>query len=276
MPKPNYIRLSAQDNIQILYEDRSILAIDKPPTWMLVPLSWQKTNRNLQAALLSSIAAGDFWAKSRNLKFLKYIHRLDAETSGVMLFAKSQGALRSFEDMFETRKMEKVYLAVTDRVPKEAKWNCRLCLAPDPNEIGRMIVDAKTGKTAETDFRLIASVNGKHLIEARPYSGRTHQIRVHLAESGYPIVGDDLYGAPAKQGMGLRAVGLAYRDPFTRKPVRIFAGLEQFLKRFGFAPNAYRVTFQSVNSPESQPATNQNRRKFEQKDAKVTKEGDAS
>ena len=58
--------------IPILYEDRSVLIIDKPPGWLLVPFSWQRTGRNLQAALTSSIAAGDFWARSRNLKFLKY------------------------------------------------------------------------------------------------------------------------------------------------------------------------------------------------------------
>ena len=63
----------------ILYEDRSVLAIDKARGWMLVPHSWQKTRWNLQAAIVSSINAGDFWARSRGLKFLKFVHRLDAE-----------------------------------------------------------------------------------------------------------------------------------------------------------------------------------------------------
>lgn len=246
--KPNCIELSRQDRIPILYEDRSILAIDKPVSWMLVPLSWQKTNRNLQAAIFSSIAAGHFWARSRNLKFLKHIHRLDADTSGVLLFARSQGALDTFGELFETRKMEKVYLAVTDRLPKETRWICRLSLAPDPKKIGRMLVD-RHGKEAETEFRLVASAAGKHLIEARPYTGRTHQIRVHLAESGCPITGDELYGCAASGDMGLRAVGLAYRDPFTRKGVGIRAPVGGFLTAQGFAPNAYRVQFQSIRPP---------------------------
>src|SRR5213593_2394252 len=98
MGKPNFIELSKGDLIPILYEDRSILAIDKPAGWMLVPVSWQKTKRNLQAALLSSIAAGHFWARSRNIKFFRHVHRLDAETSGILLFAKSMGALDAFGD----------------------------------------------------------------------------------------------------------------------------------------------------------------------------------
>jgi 23S rRNA-/tRNA-specific pseudouridylate synthase len=69
MAKPDYIELSTGERIPILYEDRSVLAIDKPRGWMLVPVSWQNTSRNLQAALTSSIAARDFWARSRNLKY---------------------------------------------------------------------------------------------------------------------------------------------------------------------------------------------------------------
>lgn len=245
MAKPMYIELSKQDRITILYEDRSILAIDKPTGWMLVPVSWQKTNRNLQAALLSSIGAGHFWARSRNIKFLRYIHRLDGDTSGILLFAKSLGALDTYGDLFESRKMEKVYLAVTDRAPRESAWRCRASLGPDPSQIGRMIVDPK-GKEAETEFRLIASAGGKYLIEARPYTGRTHQIRVHMAETGCPIVGDELYGHAHDLPLGLRAAGLAFLDPFSRKPIAIRAPLADFLKQFGFPADAYRLTFQSL------------------------------
>src|SRR5438046_2663971 len=118
MAKPNCIELGDETRIPILYEDRSVLAIDKPRGWMLVPFSWQNTNRNLQAAITSSIAARDFWARSRNLKYLKNIHRLDADTTGILLFAKSQGGTETYSEMFETRRMEKVYLAVVHGVPK--------------------------------------------------------------------------------------------------------------------------------------------------------------
>src|SRR5271156_6152031 len=124
--------------IPILYEDRSVLALDKPSGWMLAPDSWDHTGRNLQLALKSSISAGDFWAHSRNLKYLRFIHRLDAETTGVLLLAKSPGALRAYSELFETRRVEKKYLAVVHGLPKQPQWTCKLPLMPDPLMKGRM------------------------------------------------------------------------------------------------------------------------------------------
>ncbi len=269
MAKPNFIELPGAEPIPILYEDRSVLAIDKPRGWMLVPFSWQRTGRNLQAAITSSIAGRDFWAASRGLKFLRFVHRLDAETSGILLFAKSQGALDAYSELFEQRRMAKTYLAVVARAPKQSEWVCRLKLSPDTNRPGRIRVDARYGKEAETRFRVLqttgrsaavpaaaplvsqeatknqprialpAAAAGtaalRTLVEAHPRTGRTHQIRVHLAESGCPVVGDDFYGR-ADDGfeLGLRAVRLAFADPFTRRRVDIRAPMEAFCREYGF------------------------------------------
>ena len=92
------------------------------------------------------------------------------------------------------------------------------------------------GKPSETHFRVIEKIPGLTLIECKPVTGRTHQIRVHLAESGCPIVSDELYGRQTgKLEFGLRAVRLAYKDPFTRKPVEIIAPTKYFLKDYGFS-----------------------------------------
>jgi 23S rRNA pseudouridine1911/1915/1917 synthase len=243
MAKPNFIELPGCDPIPIIYEDRSVLAIDKPRGWMLVPHSWRKTNWNLQAAIDSSMRADDFWAKSRNLKYLRHVHRLDADTSGVMLFAKSEGAMQAMSDMFESRRMEKTYLAVVAGAPREHEWTCTLPIGPDPDRFGKMRVDnSDEGKEAETHFRVLQKNERFTLIEASPLTGRTHQIRLHLAESGTPIMCDELYGRVEKGfRLGLRAVRLAYKDPFTRRPVNILAPAENFLREFGFKPADLRA-----------------------------------
>src|SRR5208283_348942 len=169
--KPNSIELPDCEPIAILYEDRSVIAIDKPRGWMLLPVSWQNTGRNLQAAINSSIAARDFWSRSRGIKFLRYVHRLDTDTSGVLLFAKSPGAIKTFPDLFEDRRMQKTYLAVVAVEPRETDWTCQLKLGPDPRQTGRMKVDSREGKEAETHFRVVEIIPGLTLIECKPVTG---------------------------------------------------------------------------------------------------------
>ncbi|MDB6015833.1 MAG: Pseudouridine synthase [Pedosphaera sp.] len=258
MAKPKHIELAdAELVIPILYEDRSIIAIDKPAGWLLAPDSWDQTGRNLQLAIQSSLNAGDFWAHSRNLKYLRFIHRLDAETTGVMLFAKSPGALRAYSELFETRSVGKKYLAVVHGLPKQAEWTCNLPLISDPAMKGRMRIAApdKRGRTsaadaalikdAETLFHVLHTSKDTALIEAQPSTGRTHQIRVHLTAGGHPILGDPLYGpdkaaaSKGRQRVALRAVQLAFRDPFQKRMIYIDAPATDFLREYGFDPNLY-------------------------------------
>lgn len=241
------------------------LAIDKPAGWMLVPFNWQRTRWNLQAAIESSLAGGAFWARSRNLRFLRYVHRLDAETTGVMLFAKSRGALDTLADLFEARRVEKSYLAVATGTPREKTWTCRDSLGPDPACIGRVRVDGREGKPAETEFQVLAQrvdpqLGPLALIQARPFTGRTHQIRVHLATAGQPVLGDEMYGNgdTASRGMALRSIRLTYLDPFTRRPVDIRAETGHFLRRFGFASTDLPAL--SSPLPPSRPRVTRRRR----------------
>jgi 23S rRNA pseudouridine1911/1915/1917 synthase len=236
--RPKIIELPDSTRIPILYEDRSVLVIDKPSGWMVAPEDWVNTRRNLSLAIRSSLENGDWWAQSRNLRFLRFIHRLDAETSGILLAVRSPGAVAAYSRLFEGRDMAKTYLAVVDGPVPGDRWTRRDPIGPDVRETGRFCVDAPDGKEAETRFEVAARGDRFTLIRAHPVTGRTHQIRLHLKASGCPVLGDDLYGRPDNRGLALRAIEIRYPDPFQRRPICIRADAEEFCRRYGFAPPA--------------------------------------
>jgi 23S rRNA pseudouridine1911/1915/1917 synthase len=236
--KPDSFELPDGTPVAILYEDRGVLAIDKPAGWMLGPDDAEHHERNLHRALVDDIEHAAWWAASRNLKFLRFVHRLDAPTTGVLLFSKSQGAMSAFSRVFAERTVKKAYLAVTDAIPQRPNWVCTDPLGPDPELHGRHRVDRRDGKEAETHFELLQVVGQQALVLARPVTGRTHQIRIHLRQAGCPVVGDILYGRRAAQGLALRAIRLEYPDPFLRRTTVIIAPVVEFCRKFGFDPKS--------------------------------------
>lgn len=261
MAKLPYIEFSNGMRIPILHEDRNVIAIDKPQGWMLAPVSWQSTGRNLFAALTSSINGGDFWAKSRNLKFIRFAHRLDAETSGVLLLVKTPGAMPAFTELFEERHVDKVYLAVVKGIPEVTEWKCRLRIAPMPDRPGYMEINNAIGKDSETLFRVIDKKADRALVMCWPLTGRTHQIRLHLAAVGHPIWADELYGnvptaadEKTELKLGLRAIRVSYKDPFMAERVTIDADAEAFVTAYGFDPsNAALKNFVAPEKPLEHP-----------------------
>lgn len=236
MARPTVIELPDGTVIPILYEDRSVLALDKPAGWLVVPDDWVQTRRNLFLALRSSWENGDWWAQSRNVRFLRFLHRLDAETSGLLLCAKSPGAVAAYSRLFEGRTMRKTYLAVVTGTMPSPAWVRRDPIGPEEGRRGRFRVDPRGGKEAETHFRVVARQERLTLVEARPVTGRTHQIRLHLRASGCWVLGDELYGQSEARGLALRSVGLEYPDPFQKRMIHISAPADEFCRRYGFAP----------------------------------------
>ena len=144
--------------------------------------------------LHAAIAADKPWVRERNLTYLANAHRLDFETSGVILLAKTKPALVALANLFGSEKPHKKYVALVRGVPTEDKFAVDAKLAPHPVKIGLIRVDPKNGKKSKTEFEVLEKFSEWTLLRCTPLTGRTHQIRVHLSHMDLPIVGDKLYG----------------------------------------------------------------------------------
>jgi len=172
----------------VLHKDRAAIVIDKPPG--LATQGGTKTDRHLDG-LLDGLR---FEAEGRP----KLVHRLDKDTSGALLLARSAGAAAFFGKAFSSRSARKLYWALVVGVPSIEDGMIELPIAKQPGTGGeKMHVDEKEGLPARSRYRVIERAgNAAAWVELQPYTGRTHQLRVHMAAIGHPIVGDGKYGGP--------------------------------------------------------------------------------
>ncbi len=200
--KPSIIKLSSPETrefweIPILYEDEYLLAVDKPSRLLSSPDRYDPNRPNLMKLLHRAIAEGKPWACQRGLSYLMNAHRLDFETSGVMLLAKTKPTLVTLANAFGTEKPHKRYAALVAGAPEEQRFVVDAKLAPHPVRIGLVRVDPKRGKRSRSIFIVQERFNGWTLLQCEPLTGRTHQLRAHLRHAGLPLVGDALYGGRA-------------------------------------------------------------------------------
>lgn len=218
MPEQPVLKLSAPDRggyweVPVLFEDEHLLAVDKPSGLLTSPDRYDPERPNLMRLLHSHISRGVPWARERKLGYLMNAHRLDIDTSGVLLLAKSKPVLTALASYFGSEKPTKTYLALTCDGPAEDFFRVDLKIAPHPVRTGVMHTSLKFGKRSVTEFKVLTRYLGFTWIECRPLTGRTHQIRVHLKAVGCPIVGDRVYeGAP----LWLSDLKRGYRPPRNR------------------------------------------------------------
>ncbi|MSU46585.1 MAG: RNA pseudouridine synthase [Lacunisphaera sp.] len=239
----------------ILFEDDAVIAFDKPGSLRFAPDRRDPSRENLLELVRTRLGAGP-----------ALVHRLDEDTSGLVLFAKTKTALDFLSGQFQSKTVGKTYQALTVGVPARDEFTMDLVLKEDEAKPGRMCVVKKHGHATVTEF----TVREKYLrpvgrasfacLDCRPLTGRPHQIRVHLAVSGTPILNDPLYGdgtqlllsdlkrvykgrldeRPLLARLALHAGGLTFRHPLTREKMTITAPLPKdfavalkYLREFG-------------------------------------------
>lgn len=213
--------------LQVIYEDDDLAVIDKPAGMVVHPGDLNETG-TLVSALLNrwpQIAAMNVEEKRAGI-----VHRLDKDTSGLIVIAKHDRARRKLADQFQSRTVEKVYTALLEKRPQTLSGRIDAPIGRDPKQRKRMAV-LREGRPAVSEYTVIDDhfAGGYTLVKVRLLTGRTHQIRVHMAFIGCPIVGDRVYGF-RKQRAGLKrqflhASELAFDHPITGKRLRFEAPL---------------------------------------------------
>lgn len=217
--------------LDVVFENDDVIVINKPAGLVVHPAAGHAHGTLVHAVLAHAPEIEGVGGELRP----GLVHRLDKDTSGLILLAKNERAQRALQQQFQSREVKKTYIALVDGHPPTATGRVDAPIGRDPRERKRMaVVPAAKGRAAVTEYRVVEKFANHSLMEANPLTGRTHQIRVHLAFIGCPIVGDRVYGKkhstlPLERHF-LHATRLAVRLPDEDQPRTFEAPLPETLQ----------------------------------------------
>lgn len=219
--------LPTEGPLDIVYEDRWLMVINKPAGLAVHP------GPGHYADTLGNFLAWEFQKRGENPVF-RPVNRLDYGTSGLMLTAKSAEAHEKLQDLLHTDFFQRTYLALTREVPPMLTGTISAPIAPVPGELNRYYVN-QDGKPAQTDFQVLKQGETSALWRLRLHTGRTHQIRVHLASLGCPLLGDTLYGGEeVLERPALHSAQVRLLHPFLNAWMEWKAPLPEDLRMLGW------------------------------------------
>ncbi len=232
LPPPQPAVARAEDiPLTIVFEDKDLLVVDKPAGMVVHPAAGHEGGTLVNAVLghAPDLVVG-------NAERPGIVHRLDRDTSGLIVIAKNDKALKNLQAQFASRTVHKTYLALVDGRVQVQQGRIEAPLGRDPHDRKRFSVKAAgVAREAVTVFRVAQRLRDHTLLLVEPQTGRTHQIRVHLAFIHHPVVGDEMYGRSRKNALGLErqflhAWRLAFMHPGTEQPLEFIAPLPADLR----------------------------------------------